>query len=132
MRSASPRALGARQSLGQRGEAAAASYLGRIGFRVLERGYACRGGEIDLIAEEGDCLCFVEVRSRNPGPVRPFETVGLRKQRRLVAAARHYLAREGISPVGARALRFDVIEVNASGPEVLSIELCRNAFEVED
>jgi putative endonuclease len=123
------KAAGDRNRLGQAGEDAAAAHLEGQGFRILERRFACRLGEVDLIAEEGACLCFVEVRARRPGPVRPFETVGVRKQRRVVAAALEYLSQRGIAAVGERAMRFDVVEVNVARDGAVSVELCRNAFE---
>lgn len=122
----------ARDALGRRGEAAAEAHLVGLGFRILERRHACRQGEVDLIAEEGDCLCFIEVRTRRPGPVRPFESVGAKKQRRVATAALDYLTQQGVPSVGARALRFDVVEVNVAGDGGVQIELCRNAFEAPE
>ena len=121
-----------RDVLGQQAEESAARYLRELGFRILARRHRCRWGEIDLIAEEGDCLCFVEVRSRRPGPVRPFETVGLKKQRRIAAAAIDYLVSAGIATIGERAIRFDVVEVNVSQEGAFTAELCRDAFEAPE
>jgi len=121
-----------RHTLGRRGEAAAEAHLVALGFRILARRHACRFGEVDLIAEEGDCLCFIEVRTRRPGPVRPFETVGAKKQRRVAAAALDYLVRKGEAAVGGRALRFDVVEVNVSADGALQLDLCRDAFEAPE
>ena len=59
------------------------------------------------------------------------ETVGLKKQRRIVAAATDYLAKEGIATVGERALRFDVVD-DISEDGVFGVELCRNAFEAQE
>jgi putative endonuclease len=122
----------AKERLGRTGEDLAAGYLTQLGFRVLARRHACRFGEIDLVAEEGDCLCFVEVRTRRPGPVRPFESVGVRKQRRIAAAALDYLASVGVAAVGERALRFDVVEVNMAAEGSAEVILCRNAFDAPD
>src|SRR5579872_6247655 len=111
MRSASPQ-RSARARLGEKGEAAAEAYLRGLGFRIIARQHRCRWGEVDLIAEEGDCLCFVEVRARNRGPVGPLESVNGPKQRRIARAALDYLTRHGIPAVGARAMRFDVVEIH--------------------
>jgi len=107
----------------------AEAYLRGLGFRILARQHRCRFGEVDLIAEEGDCLCFVEVRARSRGPVAPLESVDGRKQRRIARAALDYLARQGIPAAGARAMRFDVVEVHRAPGGRLHAELCRNAFE---
>lgn len=112
---------------GRRGEDLAAAHLLREGYEILERNYRIRQGEIDLIAREGDLLCFVEVRSRQNADLgHPLETIGWRKRQRLVRAARHYLATRG--PADAFT-RFDVISI-VYEPE-LEIELHRGAFEVD-
>lgn len=110
---------------GQRAERLAAAFLERAGYRVLERNYRCRLGEIDLVAEEKGVLCFVEVRSlASLTHGHPLETVGGAKRARLIRAARHYLAARG----GAeREMRFDVVAV-LGGPRP-ELELVRGAFE---
>jgi putative endonuclease len=84
---------GARQRLGQRGEALAARRLEAEGYRLLERNYRCPAGEVDLVAMDGECLVFVEVRTRR-GDLwgTPEESVTRAKQLRLVQVAEHYLA----------------------------------------
>ena len=74
-------------------EKSAETYLRRRGLKTLERNYRCRRGEIDLVMTHGDYLVFVEVRyraSREFGD--PLETITPRKQRRIIAAATHFLA----------------------------------------
>jgi putative endonuclease len=110
---------------GSRSEALAASYLQQQGYRILERNYRCRQGEIDIVAEEGDVLCFVEVRSsRSQAHGSPLETVDRGKQRRVIQAARCYLHLRS-SP--EREVRFDVVGITFE-PE-RRIELVRGAFE---
>lgn len=91
---------------GRAAEEATATLLERHGLRLLARNYRTRFGEIDLVAQEGDMLVFVEVRARAGraygGAAASVDGI---KQRRLVAAARHYLARLGREP----ACRFDVV-----------------------
>jgi putative endonuclease len=115
-----------RQKLGALGEEAAAALLQSRGYRIVARNHRCRLGEVDLIVEKGEILAFVEVRTRATAAFGgPEETVTLRKQRRVIAAARDYLARRR-GP--ARALRFDVVAVvdNPGGPALTHFE---NAFE---
>jgi ribonuclease HII len=110
--------------LGQKGEAAAAEYLRDKGYRLLERSFAAAGGEIDIVAEHGECLVFVEVKSsRATG--RPEQRVDGEKRRHLVQAALAYMAGQ------AREARFDVVAVEAADSEP-RIHHWENAFGVED
>jgi putative endonuclease len=115
-----------RRTLGALGEDAAAELLRSRGYRIVAKNHRCRLGEVDLVAEKGDLLVFVEVRTRATAAFGgPEETVNLRKQRRVIAAARDYLAqRRG----PARALRFDVVAV-VDGPKGPSLMHFENAFE---
>ncbi len=118
-------APGGRHALGQAGENAAAAELVRLGYRILARNHACRLGEVDIVATEGDCLCFVEVRTRGRAGIGPAETVDRAKQRRVVAAARDYLYRHpAYGP-----MRFDVAAVQRTPAGALRVELLRNAFD---
>jgi len=109
---------------GQSAERLAAAYLERRGYRVLRLNYRIRAGEIDIIAEEGEVLCFVEVRSRRDTTYgHPLETIDRRKQRRLTIAAGHYLKSH---PGAARPARFDVVGI-VYKPQ-LHIQLVKNAF----
>jgi len=99
----------ARQRLGDLGEKAAEELLARSGYRIVARKHRCPRGEVDLVAEQGDLLVFVEVRTRASVAFGgPEETVGAGKQQRLVRAARDFLARWRGPP---RDLRFDVVAV---------------------
>ena len=94
--------------LGQWGEAQAAEFLRQKGFRITAARWSCRFGEVDLIAEDGRFLCFVEVKCRSSGAVAPArEAVTASKQRKLRAAALCYLAQTGEDC----PCRFDVAEV---------------------
>lgn len=114
--------------LGQWGEAQAAEFLRQKGFRITAARWSCRFGEVDLVAEDGDFLCFVEVKLRKNGSFgTPGEFVDRRKQEKLRAAALLYLAEH---PTSLQP-RFDVIEIyapqgqNTQTPELYHWE---NAF----
>lgn len=115
-------------ALGARGEAMAEQYLQRAGYRILARNYRCRFGEIDLIAEEGGNLVFIEVKTRSgSGFGHPLEAVDRRKRGQLTRAARRYLEENRATE---RFCRFDVVAISlAGGPQ---LELVRNAFELEE
>jgi putative endonuclease len=99
----------ARQRFGDLGEKAAEELLAGQGYRIVARKHRCPRGEVDLVAEQGDLLVFVEVRTRATAAFGgPEETVGAAKQQRLVRAARDFLARYRGPPRGAR---FDVVAV---------------------
>jgi putative endonuclease len=107
-----------RQRFGDAGEKAAEDALVRDGYRILARKHRCPRGEVDLVAERGELLVFVEVRTRASAVFgAPEETVGPVKQRRIVRAARDFLARWRGPPRGAR---FDVVAVldRPEGPRV--------------
>ena len=100
----------------------AAAFLEGQGLKVLERNYRCRFGEIDLIAASGATLVFVEVRARRSGAFGGAAgSITATKRRRLVAAARHYLARRRAD----QACRFDVVLLQGDEQR---IEWVTNAF----
>lgn len=115
-----------RASLGNWGERLAARHLRRKGYRILEANVRCGRCEIDLVAQDGDTLVFVEVKTRRRADaVAPEENVGPAKQRHLRQAAAIYLARQPGPPGYAR---FDIVAITAlpgQPPEILHIE---NAF----
>ena len=115
--------------LGQWGEDRAAEHLRKKGFRIAAANWQCRFGEIDLIAEDGVYLCFVEVKLRkNAALYQAREAVDARKQAKLRAAAQMYLA---WNPTRLQP-RFDVAEVYApQGMETRSpkINYIEDAFQ---
>ena len=115
---------------GSWGEDRAALYLRLHGYRIVERNFRCRQGEIDIIARKGEIVAFVEVKQRKNadfGEAREFVTFS--KQRRIIAAAELWLLKTGceLQP------RFDVIEVYApEGTKTLlpKINHIENAFSL--
>lgn len=77
---------------GAHGESQVIAYLERQGFTILERNYAQRYGEIDLIAQCKDLIVFVEVKMRSTPLLDPGELVGLTKQKRIMQTAAHYMS----------------------------------------
>ncbi|PWM20995.1 MAG: YraN family protein [Oscillospiraceae bacterium] len=93
---------------GRQGEDCAARFLERKGYRILARNYRTRFGEIDLIAQQGEFLAFVEVKTRTEnGWGRPAEAVSAAKQRRILLAAQEYLQLVACE----WQPRFDVVEI---------------------
>ncbi len=120
--------VGNKKLIGRAGEAEAAEYLKKKKYRVVGMNYACRFGEIDLIAEDRKHVVFVEVKRRRDARfAEAREYVTASKQRRLAMTASLWLA---ANPTEKQP-RFDVIEIYASDGEVRSIQHIENAFEVE-
>ena len=79
------------------------------GYTILARNYRQRVGEIDLVAQDGGCIVFVEVKFRKSlSHGYPREAVGYTKQRRIINTALHYITSRGLAE---RDMRFDVVEV---------------------
>jgi len=115
--------------IGARKEQLALRYLLARGLVLLSRNFGFRGGEIDLVMLDDDCVAFVEVRYRSSSAfVAPHLTVDRHKQRRILATAARFLARN--PQLSARATRFDVIAV--SGSAAPEIRWLRDAFRPED
>lgn len=112
-----------RQRIGRRAEERALKYLAEKGYTIIERNFRGGGGEIDLVALDGDVVVFVEVRYRRVGSWEtPEESISLRKQSRLWNAAEYFLA-EVIGE--AKPARFDVIAIRGE-----DIRHYRDAFRL--
>lgn len=112
-----------KRKIGDEYEQVAVEYLERNGFRIIERNYRNRIGEIDIIAKERNTICFVEVKYRNDGKYGyASEAVNVRKQHKIQRVANYYLMRKGYSEW--TDCRFDVLAV-----EGVDVTLYRNAFE---
>ncbi len=117
-----------RRWFGSRSERAAARFLKRRGYRIVARNYTCPLGELDLIAVEGNCVVFVEVRSTGTeDAARPAASVDAHKQRRLTELALHFLQQRRLLAYPAR---FDVLAVSwPTDQRRPAITHYRNAFE---
>ncbi|MGE3298157.1 MAG: YraN family protein [Porticoccaceae bacterium] len=114
-------------------ERAAETFLRRHGLRILARNYRTPRGEIDIIADDGGVLAFVEVRMRS-GSVfgGAEESIDRRKRQRIIAAARHFLAN---GPSAEPLCRFDAMLLTPPAPpaeEGYAVEWLRDAFRADD
>ena len=98
-------------------------FLTGSGYRIIEKNFYCKAGEIDIIAENEGYLCFIEVKYRTDNQNGfPEEAVDLRKIRRITRSAIYYMTKHGIPediPV-----RFDVVSILGR-----DIKLIKNAFD---
>ncbi len=101
---------------GYLGEELAAEYLRSLGYEIIEQNYTVRGGEIDIIAIDGDTLVIVEVKSRTVcfDGERPAQAVDGRKIRFLVRSAERYVF-EKKELCADMPLRFDCVEIIFNG-----------------
>ena len=114
-----------RAQIGRRAEDRAAAHLGAAGLVLLHRNYLCRLGELDLVARDGTTLVVAEVRLRASARFGgAAASITRAKQRRIVLATRHLLAR--YPSLQRLPVRFDALLVAAAdGP----IEWLRGAFD---
>ncbi len=120
--------LNPRKLFGQAGESAAEEYLRRKGYRILARNLRSPLGELDLVAEDGQVLVFVEVKARRTDAFGgAIHAVHHRKQEKLIQLAAQYLARHHIKD---RLCRFDVVLLQGPDATVPKIEHIQNAFEI--
>ncbi len=116
-----------RDDLGKKGEELAVSHLESLGYKIVERNFRCRLGEIDIIAYHGKTLVFVEVRTRKSCQFgSPLSSVTYRKQKKLITLAKFYMKKHRLFE---RVARFDVVGIILDKTGNVSIELVQNAFE---
>jgi putative endonuclease len=121
------RIISGRISLGRKGEELALDFLKKQGYRIIERNYRCRAGEIDIVAKEGSSLAFVEVKTRQSTHFGlPEEAVSYEKRHHLTRAASVYLIHHHIKEAKCR---FDVVSVLMNESGVKEIRIIKNAFE---
>ena len=115
-----------KSEIGKLGEDSVCAYLIQRGYKIAARNYRIKGGEIDIIAENGDYIAFVEVKSRKPDSmVSGFEAVNKRKRGLIIKTAADYCCKHPnmLQP------RFDVAQVIIADGKVLSIAYINNAYD---
>lgn len=115
------------KEIGNFGEDVACRFLENAGISVIKRNFYCRGGEIDIIAKDGDTIVFAEVKTRKSVSYgTPGEFVDFRKQEKITETALYYLGNDDTD------MRFDVIEVLykmcGDAPVVTKINHIKSAF----
>lgn len=117
------------QPLGQRGEGIAAKALKRSGYTILDRNVQLGRFEVDIIAQEGDTIAFVEVKTRPDDSVAlPEDNITHTKRHHLIQAARHYIAQDA-DP--SRYYRVDVAAVLLPLKGKPTVTIHRDAFQAD-
>lgn len=115
--------------LGKAGEALACGLLINNGYKILATNYRTRLGEVDIIAEDKDTVCFIEVKARTTAKFGlPQEAISRVKQRQIAKAALIFLKQEGLLN---RNARFDVVSITRCALGEHKSELIKNAFELD-
>lgn len=106
----------ANQWIGKYGEDRACEHLTRLGFEILDRNFQCREGELDIVAQDGSTIVFVEVKTRTSEKTgHPFEAITPSKQARIRRLAAEWCQRHQVSRV---QVRMDAIAVMLRGGRV--------------
>ncbi|MCX5687086.1 MAG: YraN family protein [Candidatus Omnitrophica bacterium] len=120
----------ARIESGKKGEDEAVSFLRRYGYKIIERNYRTKLGEIDIIADYKGCICFVEVRAKNNTTFGfPEETILKKKQLSVSKAALTYIKKFKLEN---KSCRFDVVAISNIDSAKPDIKLIKNAFDLSD
>lgn len=115
--------------IGKRGEDAAVDFLKRKGYRIIERNYKNKLGEIDIIAKDNNTLCFIEVKTRTSLDFGyPQEAITAAKQKKINKVALSYLKQYNLLSISAR---FDIISVISNNQNKFDIEIIKDAFPLE-
>lgn len=124
-----PPRLTAAQRVARGGEEEALAALEQAGYRIVARNYRCPFGELDLVAEEGQVLCFIEVKARSSLTYgTPRDAITPAKRRKLARSASHFM----MSRLEAdRPFRVDVVEVAYVRGRIAGLRLIRGAFSIE-
>ncbi len=120
----------ARMGLGKAGEKEAERFLKKKGYRIVERNYRTRRGEIDIVALDGDTLVFVEVKTRLSHSFgTPQDSVDRTKMAHIIKASKYYITEN--PALKDHNVRFDVVGITVH-KDGLKIEHIPHAFEVEE
>ncbi|MDR3110169.1 MAG: YraN family protein [Planctomycetaceae bacterium] len=116
-----------KDKLGRAGEKAAATFLRKLGCRIIARNVLLDGGEIDIVALDGDWLVFVEVKTRSSRQFGlPQDAVTKGKRKRMIRLANQFIQQNNYE---SNSIRFDIIAITWRKGEKPKIEHLKNAFD---
>lgn len=115
-----------KKKLGNLSEDLACKKLKKMGYKIKDKNFSCKLGEIDLIAWDGEYLVFIEVRSRTKDIFGfPQETVNVRKRHKIRKVAQYYLI---INKLDNIYCRFDVVSILWENEKKYKIDIFQDAF----
>lgn len=114
--------------VGNYGEELATNFLEKNKYKIIEKNYSCKLGELDIIAKDKDILVFIEVKSRtNKSYGEPGEAITYYKKKNIIKTAQYYIMKNKLQN---EFCRFDVVEILLSDDDN-NIRLIKNAFMME-
>ena len=114
------------KSKGKIGEDLACKFLKKSGYKIVEKNYRSRYGEVDIVANDSDSLCFIEVKARSSTNYGlPEEFVDKKKQQKIVKTTLLYLEKKNEN---SKNIRFDIVSVDL---EARQCRLIKNAFDTD-
>lgn len=114
-----------KRNIGNEYENKAVEYLNKAGYRIIERNFYCKQGEIDIIAEDREYLVFIEVKyRRDTNKGYPVDAVNYIKKNRIIKTAKYYMYKNHIGD--NQSVRFDVLSILGD-----NVELIKDAFWLE-
>lgn len=100
--------------------------LVKMGYKILDRNFRCKIGEIDIIAKEKNTLVFIEVRTKSSNEFGvPQETVNIKKQKRIRRVAEYYLLKNKLEGI---CCRFDIVAITWHKNKEPKVEIFKDAF----
>ena len=112
--------------LGERGERQASRYLKKRGYKIVEKDFKCKFGQIDLIAKDHEALCFIEVKCRSTESFgQPQDAITYTKQNRIKKISEYYMLKKKLANV---QVRYDVVAIYEPKSGTREINLIKNAF----
>ena len=118
-----------KREIGDMGEEMAVKKLKKLGYKIIERNFSSKMGEIDIIANDGEYLVFVEVRLRTRSDYgKASETVDKYKQKKIIKTAELYMMKAGNSFAPSR---FDVVAISTDDKGKYEIEVIKDAFRCD-
>ena len=117
--------MATKREIGVEGEDMATKALKKKGYRIIERNYRSKFGEIDIVAEEKGCLVFIEVKRRSSGSFGDsFAAIDRKKKEHMIRSAQYYLKSHKCFD---RKARFDVVGIDGD-----ELKIIQHAFIVEE
>jgi len=117
------------REIGYEGEALAEEYLIQHGYTIIQKNYTVKGGEIDIIANEGGYLVFIEVKHHSKADYGTMlEKINLKKQQNIIYTAKVYITQRKLLDCSCR---FDVVTIERQSSGEKKVELIQDAFQVE-
>ncbi len=116
-----------RVNIGQWGEDVACRYLSRKKYRIIEKNYRLKTGEIDIIAQKDEYIVFIEVKTRSSNQYgRPSQAVSDFKKKRIVKTALQFICEKKMLN---QSIRFDIVEIDYATFNEYQVNHIENAFE---